>query len=200
MKRKTRKQKYLEIVSADDKELNACVIELSESYLKDFPDSHDAWLMYGFALYRTDRFKEAKKALIRTMKLTEESDDNLSWLFCRMGQSYEGSGKFNKAIEWYKKAHNLNPSEATFLIYQGVLSLRLGKYDEAAQILIKATNCSEGCIDEAFYNLGVVRIAQKRYNEALTCFEKTLEIDPKYKEAKQQLKDMKKVLEILENK
>ncbi len=196
MKQKTRKQRYNEIVSADDEELNSCVIELAEVYLKDFPDSQGAWLMYSFALYKTDRFKEAKKALIKTIKLTEESDDNFSWLLCRMGRLYEDSGHFNKAIEWFVKANHINPSEATFLIYQGVMLLRTERFDEAAEIFLEATKCTKGCIDEAFYNLGVARITQRKYLEASQCFEKALEIDPKYNEAKKQLKDMKKVLEI----
>ncbi len=200
MKIKTRKQRYREIVSADNKGLNACTIELVESYLKDFPDSQGAWLIYSLALYRIDRFTDAKRALFKTIELTEESENNFSWLLCRLGRIYESSGHFHKAIEWYKKAHHSNPSEATFLIYQGVMLLRTEKFDEAADVLIKATECTEGFVDEAFYNLGVVRIVQRNYVEAILCFEKALGIDPKYKEAKQQLKDMKKVLEVLEKK
>jgi tetratricopeptide (TPR) repeat protein len=196
MKPKTRKQRYQEIVSADDNELNSCVIELAEKYLKDFPDSYGAWLMLSRAFQNTDRFKKARKALIETMKLIGESDDGFSWLLCNMGRIYEDSGYFHKALEWFKKAHEQNNSEATFLIYQGIIFLRTEKFDEAAEILDKATNCKEGCIEEAFYNLGVARIAQRNYQEAQKCFEKALEIDPKYKEAKQQLKDVKKVLKI----
>ena len=199
MKQKTRKQRYREITSAADKELNATVVELAEVYLKDFPDSQGAWSMYSFALYRTDRIKDAKKALHKLLKLTGESDENFSWYLCRMGRIYEDSGHFHKAIEWFHKAHLANPLEATFLIYKGVLFLRTEKYDEASKTLIEATKCSEGCIEEAFYNLGVVRIAQKRYEEALVCFENAIEIDRKYKEAKQQFKDMQQVLSILKN-
>ena len=200
MKSKTRKQRYQEIISADDKELNSCVIELAENYLNDFPDSQGVWLMKSFALYRTDRFKEAKKALLKAMKSAEESDDNFSWFLCRMGRIYEDSGNFNKANEWYKKAQSSNPSEATFFIYQGVMLLRKERFDEAAEIFLEATKCKEGCIEEAFYNLGVACIAQRKYQKAVQYFEKALAIDPKYKEAKQQLKDVKKVLEILESK
>ena len=123
MNHKTRKQKYREIVSADDKELNSCVIELAKDYLKDFPDSQGAWLMFSFAFYRTDRFKDAKKALLKAIKLSKETDDNYSWLLCRMGRIYEDSGHFHKALEWFKKAHDHNKTEAIFLIYQGVMLL-----------------------------------------------------------------------------
>ena len=196
MKQKTRKQRYREIISADNKDQNATVIELAKDYLRDFPDSQGAWLRYGLALSNVSRFKDAKKALHRLLKLYGKFDENSSWYLCRVGRIYENSGHFHKAIEWFHKAHLANISEATFLIYKGVSLLRIEKFDEAAETLIKATQCSEGCIDEAFYNLGVVRIAQENYEEAFTCFEKAIQIDPKYKEAIQQLKDVEKVLEI----
>lgn len=200
MKVKTRKQRYREIISAEDRNLNSCVIELAEKYLADFPDSQGAWSMYCYALYRVDRFKDAKKALFKTLELTKDTDENHSWLICKLGSIYEDSGHFHKAIDYFEKAHLSNPTEATFLIYKGVLLLRIGKFEKAGETLILATKCKEGCIDEAFYNLGVVRIAQKNYQEAQICFEKALEIDPKYKEAKPQLKDVTQVLSILENK
>lgn len=199
MKEKTRKQRYKEIVSAIDKDLNACVVELAENYLKDFPNSCGGWDMYSLALYRTDRFQEAKKALYKAIELVSDGNKqkSLGWLFCRMGHIYENSGHFHKAIEWYEKAHLANPQEATFLIYQGVIFLRKEKFDKAIEIFQKATKCNKGCIDEAFYNLGVAYLIQRNYSEAKSCFEKASEIDPKYKEAKQQLKDVTKVLGIL---
>ncbi len=200
MKPKTRKQRYNAIVSATTKNLNACVIELAESYLKDFPNSQGGWDMYSLALFRIDRFKDAKKALYKSIELIDEPDKQrrLAWLQCRMGDIYRDSGHFHKAIEWFQKAHTTNSSEATFLIFQGVMFLRIEKFEEAAETFQKATKCEKGCIDEAFYNLGVAYLIQKRYEESMTCFEKALEIDSKYKEAKQQLKDVWKVLEIIE--
>ncbi len=202
MKSKTRKQRYNEIISATKKDLNACVIELAESYLKDFPNSQGGWDMYSFALFRIDRFKDAKKALYKSIELIDEPNKQrrLAWLQCRMGEIYRDSGHLNKALEWFHKAHITNPAEATFLIYQGVTFLRIEKFDKAIETFQKATNCENGCIDEAFYNLGVGYLIRKNYKEAVFCFEKALEIDPKYKEAKQQLKDVKKVLDILNQK
>jgi tetratricopeptide (TPR) repeat protein len=200
MNSKTRKQRFREIQSASIKELNACVIELAEPYLSEFPNSQGGWDLYSLALYKTDRFKNAKRALIKAIKLSNETANRYSWLLCRMGDIYESSGHFSKAIEWYNKAHNSNPNEATFLIFQGRMLLRTEKYDNAAEIFLKATECEAGCIDEAFYNLGVTRLIQKRYLEASVYFEKALEMDPKYKEAKQQLKDVTQVIAIVENK
>lgn len=205
MKSKTRKQRYNAIISATKQDLNACVIELAEGYLKDFPNSQGGWDMYSFALFRIDRFKDAKKALYKSIELMHLTDEpetqrSLAWLYCRMGDIYRDSGRLHKSIEWYQKAHETTPSEATFLIYKGVTFLRIEKFDEAVETFLKATNCEKGCVDEAFYNLGVAYLIQRNYSEAKLCFEKALEIDPKYKEAKQQLKDVIKVLEHLSQK
>lgn len=197
MKPKSRKQRYQEIVKADDNELYSCVVELAEAYLKDFPDSQGGWIILSRAFRNTDRFTEAKTALVRAMKLADESDANYCWMLCNMGRIYQESGQLQKALLWFKKAHEHNNSEATFLIYQGIIYLRTEKYDEAVEILSKAAKCNEGCIDEAFYNLGVALLIQRNYTKAKSCFEKALEIDPKYKKAKQQLKDVMKVLEYL---
>lgn len=198
MNMKTKRQRHKAIVTATEKNLNACVIELAESFLNDFPESQAVWTLYGLALCRVDRFKDAKKALLRSISLVDDTDkqERISWLYCRMGRIYEDSGNFRKAIAWFEKAHETNPNEATFLIYIGVKLLRLEKYEEAVEVLTKATTCHEGCIDEAFYNLGVVNLIQRNYAEAKSCFEKALELDPKYKEAREQLKDINKVLEI----
>ncbi len=70
----------------------------------------------------------------------------------------------------------------------------MGKLKDAEHALKQATKCKEGHVDEAFYNLGVALTSQRKYEEALSCFEKALEIDPKYKLAKLGIQDMKKVL------
>lgn len=200
MKQKTRKQRYSELARLQDQELNASVVEFARNYLNDFPDSRGAWSIYSNALFRLSKKKEAKKALLKTIKLySKDSDDNLGWLLCRMGNIYKNSGNFIKAIEWFNKAHKEIPEEATFLIYIGVTYLRLEKYNEAEEVLTRATLCKEGFVDEAFYNLGVVQMAEEKYEEALLSLKKALKIDPKYEEAKQQLKDLGKVFKILEN-
>jgi tetratricopeptide (TPR) repeat protein len=194
MKPKTRKQRLRELQSVANQGLNACVIELAIQYLSDFPSSSTAWFIYGESLHNLSRFKDARKAMFKAIKLCPESSEHFQWLVCQMGNIYKESGHFRKAVEWYKKAHEKNPEEATFLIYAGLMFLKLENYVEAEEALRQATLSKEGCIDEAFYNLGVVLIVQRKYEEALFCFEKALEIDPKFKLAKQQRKDVKRVL------
>ena len=48
--------------------------------------------------------------------------------------------------------------------------------------------------DEAYLNLGVVLLAQERYEEAAQCYQRAIEIDPEYRLAKWLLRDVKKIL------
>ena len=74
--------------------------------------------------------------------------------------------------------------------------MKAGKLSEALKCDRRATKCKEGAIDEAYYNLGVTLGALGRHKEALTCFEKAIDLDPKFKLAKHAAKDMRRVLEI----
>lgn len=200
MQVKTRKQRFKELQSFANKGLNACVIEFAEKYLSDFPKSGIAWFIYYEALNNLSKRKKAKLALQKAIEFVQNPEENLDWLYLQMGKLLEDSGKFGEAIDWYEKASLQNPSEATFHIYRGLVYFHQEKYEKADDILVEATKCSDGCIDEAFYKLGVVRMAKRDYQKAKICFEQSLEIDPKYKEAKQALKDVTQVLSMLEDK
>lgn len=195
MKSKTRKQRYREIEKAFDQRYQSIVIELSEKHIKDFPDDFAVWYFYAKCLSNSSKYKEAKywySKLIRLLKKSEHSF--LTAPYCGLGELYKRNGNFRKVIEWYKKASEIEPEEASYLIFTGVLHYRLGEFNEAETILEQATKCKEGCIDEAFYNLGVVKASQKRYQEALSNFQKAVEIDPTYDLAQSGIKDIKKVL------
>ena len=60
-----------------------------------------------------------------------------------------------------------------------------------------ATRCTKGAVDEAYFNLGLVLRAQERYQEALACFEKAIELTPDYEEAIDAQRDAKKVIAYL---
>ena len=60
----------------------------------------------------------------------------------------------------------------------------------------RAVQCHKGCVDEAWYNLGLVLRALERYDEALECFGRALAIDPQYKDARLAKRDVAKVLRL----
>jgi hypothetical protein len=108
MKSRTRKQRYNAIISAATKDMNACVIELAESYLKDFPDSQGAWDMYSRALYRIDRFKDAKKAVSKAIELIDEPDkqQRLDGFFLEWDRFMKNQGIFVRLLNGMRKLIN----------------------------------------------------------------------------------------------
>jgi tetratricopeptide (TPR) repeat protein len=194
MKAKTRKQRFRELQAAVNQGLNASIIELAQTYLHDFPKNGLAWLDYGNALADFGRYEEARVAISKAIKLIPAK--YLDVPYSDMGRLYERKGNYRRAIEWYKKASGVPPKNANYLNFLGAMFAKLGKHAEAERYFKQAIKCKEGAIDESYYNLGHIVGAHGRYKEALSYFEKALKLDPKYKYAKQAIKDMRRVLEI----
>jgi tetratricopeptide (TPR) repeat protein len=194
MKAKTREQRFRELQAAVDKDLYACIIELAQDYLRDFPKHGVVWLDYGDALLSFGRYKEARLALSRAIKYMRPEDLDLPYSY--MGHIHKSRGDYRRAAEWYQKAVNAAPGEARNLIYLGSVLIKAGKFTEAEGCFRKAVKCKEGPVDEAYYNLGVTLCGQAKYKAALVCFEKALRLDPTYKLAKRAIRDMEGVLSL----
>jgi tetratricopeptide (TPR) repeat protein len=52
------------------------------------------------------------------------------------------------------------------------------------------------CVDEAYFNLGLILRAKERYQEALTCFENAIHLDPQYRVAKTAKRDVAAALRL----
>jgi tetratricopeptide (TPR) repeat protein len=194
MKQKTQAQRRKEIIRSYAKGNYALTIELAESFLSDFPNFATALFFYGVSLGIFHRHSEALAALSTSAKYSV--DEILHHNYCARAKVYEDKGDYKNAARWYQKAHEKYPQEATYPIFLGVLQFKMGDISSAETTLRKATKCREGFTDEAFYNLGNVMAAQKKYKQAINCYEKALAIDPKYMVAKRMLKEMQLILEM----
>ena len=86
------------------------------------------------------------------------------------------------------------PDEASGHIYIGGVLAKSGRLKEAETAHRVAIRCTQGCRDEAYLNLGLVLRAQERYDEAATCFEQALKLDPKYVAARKALRDVRNTM------
>lgn len=71
-----------------------------------------------------------------------------------------------------------------------------GRYSEARHFHERAAKFDPLKADEAYFNLGLILRAEADYIEALRYFEKAIEIDPAYDDAKTARKDIIELLEI----
>jgi tetratricopeptide (TPR) repeat protein len=192
VKHKDVKSRLREIEKADKAGHTVYVMELSKNFVADFPDSILGWYYFGTSLYAVARYKEGLVALQRLRRLLAPSKQQL--VQSEFGHLYRKKGELRRAASWYRKAISSDPIDAKYYIYLGAVLATAGRLSEAETMHRKATQCREGCIDEAYLNLDLVLRAQGRYPEARRCFQRALKISPGYKEAKNELEDMKHVL------
>lgn len=187
-----RKNSFNQIRLAEERGQTAVVIELCEKHLLKFPKHGPAWLHYGMALVTLAQYPMAEKAIQRAVELCPQTA--LAFPYLQMGHLIEASGDFKRAAVWYRKAAKHKPGDATFHIFLGGNAWKRGLHKQAEAHLRRALKCSEGCLDEAYFNLGGIFLGRRNYAEAIKCYREALKIDPKYKIAKERLEDVELAL------
>jgi tetratricopeptide (TPR) repeat protein len=180
---------------ASDAGEHAHALELGRELRRIIPDEPIWWLKEGVHLYETARYEEAKRVLLQMIELFPRK--LLHHAFSNVGHTCREQGRYDEAERWYRRAAQLKSEDAGRYVFLGALLGRKGDLSGAEVCHGKATQCAEGCIDEAYLNLGYVLRAQERYGEALDCFNKALEITPDYRHAIVGKSDMEKVIAFL---
>jgi tetratricopeptide (TPR) repeat protein len=120
--------------------------------------------------------------------------ERLHLVIAQRGHLLNAQGDFLGAEKLFMQAHELDPDDATYLIYAGSTAFRRGDISRAEALVRQATRCSDGCIDEAWFNLGGYLLSTKRYCEAADCYRRALEIVPDYDSARARLSDVELIL------
>ena len=169
-----------------------CVL-LCRQWLLDHPN--DLFVIHDYAtmLYKMTRYDEAIAVYDDALK---RFPDGRWGIYNQLGNLHRYRGALAEAEKAYQKAIDTDPVEAASYIFLGGVQARQGKLTEAEHTHRLATQCSEGCIDEAYHNLGLVLRGQGRLQEARACFEKAIELDSEYLNAIEALDDVVTALQI----
>ncbi len=154
-------------------------IELAKKYLKEYPKDAFSWYVLGDSLTQIAQYKKAKNAIQKAKKYC--SSDKLDMVYSLMGRLYQENGRFRIAERWFRQAIKTNPKRTNNLIYLGAILAKQGRFSEAKKFHRRAAKLSTDTWDEAYFNLGLIHRAENNFNDAIKCFNKVLEIDPKYK-------------------
>lgn len=176
-----------QIILAYERGQAAVVVELCKKHLRKFPKHGFVWLYYGMVQTDLSRYAEAEKALRRGMMFCPE--DALLIAYTRLGKLFKEKGDYKRAAYWYRKAVKQKPHDATYHIFLADNAFKFGFLKQAEKHFRHALKCSEGSVDEAYFNLGSIMLGRGNYAEAIKCYREALEIDPKYKIAKKRLED-----------
>jgi len=115
----------------------------------------------------------------------ESSDIEFSSMlnpYNNLGRSYEQDRLYDKAIESYEKAIELNPTHYEAYNNMGAAYNKLGDYKKAEEYLRKAINLNHNN-EYAYNNLGNVLYATGRYNEAEKAYLSAISINKFFHEA-----------------
>jgi len=113
-----------------------------------------------------------------------------------MGHLFQEAGDYDQAARWYQKAIIADPTDAKYYIYLGGVRAKQGRFYDAEEAHRAAIACTEGCIDEAYLNLGFVLRALERFEEAADCFREAIRLDPEYRLARRALRDVERCLKL----
>lgn len=128
----------------------------------------------GKALYDSAKYKES----IEVFLTVPERDTGYVSMLSELALSYIANEEFDKALsacdEGLKKT---SPYRSHFLRSQAIATDRIGKYDEAVALFLKAIKAYPTDFI-LLYNLGITFYNHKEYDKAIDCFFKVLAMNP----------------------
>lgn len=173
---------------AEDSRQVVLTRHLCEEILAAAPNDFCTLISYAECLINFSLYDEAAKVLDRAAVRRNKRCRQLVLL--HRGHLLKRMGDFSGAEAMYLSAHELMPREAGCLIFAACAARARGNIEGAEELARRAILCPEGCLDEAYHNLGGYLIVQRKYDEARICYLRALEIDPDYSFAKRRLEDL----------
>jgi protein O-mannosyl-transferase len=139
---------------------------------------------------RTDQNDKAIKEYKRALELPEDSHGKKHYIVhTNLGLIYASLGDDEKAVHHYREAigqripGRFYPNPYNNL---GVLMLRKGRYDEAAELFVTLLNNARP-VPVFHHNMGLLYLQTGRFKKAIHEFNRALELDRKYLPSLQEL-------------
>ncbi len=159
----------------------------------------------GWSLRRKREYEQAEQFLLESIALSEKrnNQEQLGSTYLRLGFMYRGIGRFEEALEAYKKSEHIHielkddRGLASVLNNMGILYRAMGDQEKAFESYTRSIEIREKLGDQEFLssavmNLGVWMAIERRFDEALTYFER-------YKLIQEELKDTSNLVMVTTN-
>ncbi|WP_422107079.1 tetratricopeptide repeat protein [Winogradskyella sp.] len=105
-------------------------------------------------------------------------DETSEFIHEKLSISYAQNSDYQDAIYHRKEALKFNPSDANAMYVIGAYYQRLGDFEKAEEYMSKALNILDVSLSHEYQQLGSVLNRQKKYDEAIKAFQKSLKEDP----------------------
>ncbi|MBM3232708.1 tetratricopeptide repeat protein [Candidatus Pacearchaeota archaeon] len=95
----------------------------------------------------------------------------------QIGSQYHSIGKLDEAIEHLVKSLQMNPNFGLTYLEIALIGMKRGKISEARPVLIESIRLDER--ESAWSALGVIEVHEKNFDNAVKCFQRAIELNPK---------------------
>jgi len=144
------------------------VIQESEKYVQNYPNSFKGWNLLGWAYLKTDQLQKAEQCFNKAININDKCDN----AYVGKGVLYRKMGKLDKARQSYLKATSLVPDNAEAFSSLLVIELMDGndkkavEYGEKAWALRKNLPSIPANLTIAYHYLGDLKERDKFYKHA----------------------------------
>jgi serine/threonine protein kinase len=132
--------------------------------------------------------QQAKDLLSKSIEVDPRNDKSHFYL----GKVYTSLKEYPQAIESYEKAISLNPQFPDTFFNLGFLYSLSRDYTKAESMFREVIALSPPYLDEAYFNLAVVQMKQRKKQESIQSLEQALKINPQNAKAEKFLLRLKK--------
>jgi len=176
--------------------------------VEDDPESAQAWAGLGECYFAMGEYSQAREALEKSLQLNPEQPMamvEISVVFRELGEKelavkyfmeagekglttdeeyriigtlYHKQNKLNQAEESIQRSLDLNPKNADSYNILGMISNRLGNYDDAIKYFRRAIELAPERAAFKFNLANIYRTHLKEYKKAAELYEQSLNIDP----------------------
>lgn len=148
-------------------------VEYLEKFIDQNPYSEIAWYHLGLMQAKLENFPQALKALEYAMLI----DEQFSAAYYERARILELEFRYQEAAETYQATFDYDGGSGYGYYKTGLCYLKLGKPLKAENFLNKAIQ-EDSELEEAFYELALLKDEQKQWPEALYMVNKAVELDP----------------------
>lgn len=135
----------------------------------------------GRALQAQQKYQEAAAKFEESIPLAK--GPNLVIVLQAAAGSYRQARLYEKALDLYQKALQLQPNDASLYDGLGNVYADMRKIPEAQQAFQKAAELNPAGASREYYNLGAILYNQGKMDEAAAAFKKASDVDPTFADA-----------------
>lgn len=146
------------------------------------PQNGAWWSSRGLLLDYLGRYEEALQAHHTALAF---EPDNVEML-CAMGLDCVRTGRMLQALETFEHLQKIDPDSEPAYCHRIMIYTELGDHEKAEEMFYLAQQIDEAC-PHCFWHLGCSMWLREDWKRAIFCWERVLEIEPRYRCARRRI-------------